>query len=431
MCSISKSDSISNIDACLQPSFSPITPDMQEFILANANATTDSIILKYRDKKLPFDLDFALAQIKGRQRCKIKLPSFLKFNQFLFPDMIASEQASDELVAHFHAMLAGSGLNILDMTAGLGIDAISMAMNGCNVTALDLEPHRTEILSHNARLFTQSNENHDTGPSKSGTLTAINGDSISFLQDSDKKYDLIFIDPARRGDLNSRVYSFNHCLPNVVENMNLMLDHSDRILIKGSPLVDIEATAAELPATNIYIVSAHGECKEMLIEIIKDSSFKGVHFIDLKSDGSFSQLSFNETEMNHKWAAYATVEDITPGRYIYEPNAGLMKFTGYGALCSRYGNLKKISQNTSLYISDTFIPDFQGRVCMIESLPSAKEIKTLKGKRYNVSVRNYTMPAEQLRKKLGVKEGTDGFIYGFKATDKQKPMLAICSKIKA
>ena len=54
---------------------------------------------------------------------------------------------------------------------------------------------------------------------------------------------------------------------------------------------------------------------------------------------------------------------------------------------------------------------FPGRIIKIGALLDKKSRKTLKGSPANVVVRNYPVSADELRKKLGVTEGKDEFIY--------------------
>lgn len=389
----------------------------KKFVADHINDSPEKLLLKYKGADNDFDLDMALAQLKGRQKCRLKLSSFLKFDDFIFPDFIAPEQASDQLVAHFHALLVGSGNKVLDMTAGLGIDSLSIAMAGNSVTALDLEPLRTRALAHNASVV------------GAPLLNAVNGNSVDFIKNTDHSFDVIFIDPARRGDLNKRVYSFADCLPNVVEIIDIMLTRAPRILIKGSPLLDLKGAAAELPVTDIYVVGAHGECKEVLLDIRRDTPLRSYNFVEINNDGTYGSLSFTPAELEEKGAPYLSEGQITPGGYLYEPSAPLMKFTGYGAICRRFPGLYKLSPNTSLYYSDSLLPDFQGRICRIDAIIGSREMKSLKGGAYNVAVRNYNMTAEQLRKKLAVREGQDKFIYGVKVTAKEKPTLLACTRV--
>lgn len=95
-----------------------------------------------------------------------------------------------------------------------------------------------------------------------------------------------------------------------------------------------------------------------------------------------------------------------------------------------FAGIKHVAPNTSLFISEKFYPDFPGRVLHIEEFPNKTALKKLKNQRYCVSARNYPIEAENLRKKLRVKEGIDKFIYAFRATVANTNVICIASKLK-
>ena len=100
--------------------------------------------------------------------------------------------------------------------------------------------------------------------------------------------------------------------------------------------------------------------------------------------------------------------------YLYEPNAAMMKLAPWAELQNRYPDLIKLAPSSHLFISETRHDDFPGRVLLVEGLVSNKDKKRLKGERLNVVVRNYPLTAADLRKKLGLIEGKDRFLYGTK-----------------
>lgn len=397
----------------------PILNNLKEsffdFIEGHAGEDASDLALKYAGHDLGFPLDFAILQISLRKKCSRKLAGFISRRHFLFPDGISSEQASDERVAAYHASLCGSGKRVLDMTAGLGIDAMSIAMHGNRVTSCELDPLKCECLRHNADLL------------ESARLEVINADCRIILKDISDT-DIIFIDPARRNIDKSRAYSFRDCTPDVLDMMDEMRNVARHIFIKASPLLDISAVLTELPDTSrIHLVCARRECKELLVEI-DGSEFKGVKIVDLLDNGEpKSEILFSQSELNDFCPPIASVDEIENGSYLYEPNPGMMKLSCYGVICRKFERLKRISSNTSLYLSRNSHPDFPGRMLRIDSILDKKGCKELKGERYNVAVRNYPLSAAELRKKLKVKEGQDRFIYGFRAGERAFPMLVAAS----
>ena len=61
--------------------------------------------------------------------------------------------------------------------------------------------------------------------------------------------------------------------------------------------------------------------------------------------------------------------------------------------------IKHVSHNTSLYVSECLYDDFPGRVLRIDSIPDKRELKAIKGQKYNVVTRNYPVDVCVLRKK--------------------------------
>ncbi|MDE7109673.1 MAG: hypothetical protein K2O49_06895, partial [Muribaculaceae bacterium] len=121
---------------------------------------------------------------------------------------------------------------------------------------------------------------------------------------------------------------------------------------------------------------------------------------DLNKDGKIiSKLEFLGNDTG-KACDYSC--EFTPGLYLYEPNASIMKLAPWAILSDRYPGLKKLGKDSHLFISDSRFDDFPGRVLKIDKTINKKDRKTLKGFPANVVTRNYPLSADNLRKKLGV-----------------------------
>ena len=117
--------------------------------------------------------------------------------------------------------------------------------------------------------------------------------------------------------------------------------------------------------------------------------------------------------------------------YLFEPNASVMKAGCFGLLCKLFG-VKKLAKNTNLYISSNPTIDFPGRKFVILNISSMnkQEIKdSLKGiKKANISVRNFPLTAEELKKKLKLGDGGELFIFGITdSTDNH--IIITCKKL--
>ena len=88
--------------------------------------------------------------------------------------------------------------------------------------------------------------------------------------------------------------------------------------------------------------------------------------------------------------------------------------------------------NSHLFTSGELVHDFPGRIFQVEDVIPFKDNllkKALKGiKRINVSVRNFKLTAEQLKKRLKVCDGGSKYLFG--TTDAGGEMkVLLCSKI--
>ena len=105
----------------------------------HAHSDVNALRLRYHGKAMPFSVEDACMQIEMRRKTSNKLTWFLKNPGFMFGTSMSAEQATNQNVALFHAQLIGHDRRVLDMTAGLGIDAMTIALNGNTVTAYELE----------------------------------------------------------------------------------------------------------------------------------------------------------------------------------------------------------------------------------------------------------------------------------------------------
>jgi hypothetical protein len=112
-------------------------------------------------------------------------------------------------------------------------------------------------------------------------------------------------------------------------------------------------------------------------------------------------------------------DNLADGMYIYEPNAAILKAGAYKLIGTRYG-LKKLGSNTHLYVSKEYVAEFPGRIWKLRG-EFAKERQILHA---SVMTRNYPLSADQLRKKLKIKEGEQLTVIGARLGEKPVVMLA-------
>lgn len=402
-----------------------LSQELFDFIKENAGSDPVKLRLKGYGKKYDFDYEFGVIQIACRNKHKKKLGKFMSNERFLFPSELSAEQATNEVVAQFHADIVGKCDSLLDMTAGLGMDVLTFSGRCKEVIACELDELKAEILRFNCETLRINN------------ISVKNTDSIKWLEENNRRFDVIYIDPARRNAENARVYNFHDCQPDIIKFQELLSERCRRLFIKASPLLDINQTLKDINnIVALRVVCVSGECKEVLVEV--SSEFDGTilfEAVDLSNQGKIvSRYSFREPcdnvlenqERKTDIIVYAEKGDIIPGSYLYEPNAAIMKLAPWKQLADKYKGLKKFDISSHLFVSQYIYEDFPGRILSIEKLIDKKERKTLKDLPLNVVVRNYPLSAVQLRKELKVKEGSDGFIYGSRIKD---PVLILAKRL--
>lgn len=385
-----------------------VSEKMMAFVAENANADVNALRLKYvgkKDAEFDFDLNFAFLQIEARKKVGKKLPDFISHASFIFPSLLSAEQATNEAVAKFHASLVQSSVSLLDLTAGLGIDDMSFALNGVHVTACDIDTNKCKALSHNSKII---------GVEK--RLKIVNTDSIDFIKQLSDNYDVVFADPARRDFSGKKIHALSDCQPDILASMQRILSIAPRFLVKSSPLLDLTHICKTVNELNhIYVVCFKGECKEVLLDIKKGSNFEGVTVIDLDHDGEISRFITEFNFLNNDLSVTSCDRcKPTDYRYLYEPNAGVMKTGAWASLCSKFPGLFKADSNTHIFFSDVLYSDFPGRVMQIISEPDKKALKALKGNKINVISRNHPLSAPQITKKYSLTSGGNRFLYAFR-----------------
>lgn len=386
--------------------------EMLKFVAEHGGERPSDVLLRWRGRELPFALEDAVVQIESRQRTRLKLPGFNSCPEFLYPSVLASEQASDEAVAAFHASLVNVGEKVVDLTAGLGIDAFTIAGKAGTVTVAEMNPETNTALRHNAAALGL------------GNVTVLPPcDCREVLHELEA--DVVFMDPARRGDGGRRIFALADCAPDVTVLLPELLQRCQRLIVKASPMLDITQTIRELPGVSaIFAVARKGELKEILAVVGRNEHVSPtVEAVNILSDGTVRRYLGSAVQR----AEITATSEPAQGQYIYMPDAAVMKLGPYALLTRHFEGLYKLDQNTNLYIAERELEDFPGRISHIAEVftPNDKRLKELKGLKFNIITRNYPMSPEQLRRKLKTKDGGDRFLYAARCNG--RPLLILCS----
>ncbi len=364
-------------------------------------------------------IDEAIMQVECRRRTAKKLPEELRHREFLFPTLLSAEQSTSDELAAFHSSLLAPGLKVLDMTAGLGVDAFHIASRGQSVTAVDIAPGVVEALRHNAVVL-----------GVDGRVDAVCADSTEYIAGvGDDSYDAVFIDPARRGDKGERVFNLADCRPDVVKLLPAILRIAPMLVVKASPMLDITQTLRDLPlAEALYVVGSATECKELVVVVRRGMDPAAEVPITIWTPSCMFSFTLDEERR-----AVAEFSAPKAGGYLYEPSEVTMKAAPWRTLSERFG-IGMIHPNSHLYCSADKVEGFPGDCWYIESVVpfASSEIKRFARRypRINVAVRNFGWTADKLRAKLGVKDGGDLRVMATTLRDGEKVMMVLSKYLK-
>ncbi|WP_317168459.1 THUMP-like domain-containing protein [Costertonia aggregata] len=349
-------------------------------------------------------------QLESKKKCKNKLPTWFNTKGIYYPKKIHIEQTSSEITAKYKASLV-DGASLLDFTGGLGVDSYFFSKKIDSITHLEINDELSSIAAYNFNVL------------KQGNITTICENGISYLQASKKEFDVIYLDPSRRNKAEQKVFLLSDCMPNVPRYLELLFKSSETILVKTSPLLDFSNGIQELKyVKQIHVVAIENEVKELLWLLEKGFTDDIlIKTINIKKNEN-EAFDFKFLEENK-----ATTRFDTPLKYLYEPNAAILKSGAFRLLGEKL-NLSKLHEHTHLYTSVVAL-HFPGRCFnIVQTVPyNKKAIKTLGLKKANITTRNFPESVLEIRKKSKIKDG--GFDYLFFCTNKENNLIVIhCRK---
>ena len=384
----------------------------QSFIQQHLHADVTELLL--HSKAFPHErMRELVQQIQARQKAKDKLPSWYANPDIVFPSLLSVEQSSSEITAKYKANLV-SGNRFADLTGGMGVDFQHISQNSNESFYIERNPQLAELTAHNLGLM--------------GVINAqfLSQDSLTWLSQTDTKFDWIYLDPARRGDANQKVVRLEDCEPNIVQVKDLLFSKTEHILLKASPLLDIDLAIRSLACVaHVHIVAVENEVKEVLFCLQQQSENEATIIATNLTKIDFQQFIFRRSDEQT-----ASFQTGLLGKYLYEPNAAIMKSGAFKLIGERFG-LHKIHLHSHLYTSNEKVPNFAGRSFEIDAVVKLdkKELRSyLPSNQANIAIRNFPMTVAQIRQQTGIREG--GNIYLFATTDwNDKKIVLVTHKV--
>jgi hypothetical protein len=391
-------------------------PKVAEFLHEHENDDVRSLVLRYKDiDGVPISI--LADHIAGKQKAKLKFPSLFLNEAIVFPRGVNVEQSSSELTANFKTEFVRSlgkqrfSLGA-DLTGGFGVDTFFLSKNFSRFHYVEQDQYVFEIAKANLEKLTENIMFHQK-------------DAATFLSALTEKLDLVFIDPSRRDKANRKIVKLEECEPNILALQERVFEHTDRLLIKASPLYDIKKGISELRfVQSVIVLAVSNECRELLFYCEKNFSGEP-KIVAINLDKVVDEFSFTFQEEVESQIATAGVSE-----FLYEPNAAIRKAGAFRLSGSRLG-LQKLHVNTHLFTSDSASLSFPGRIFKVLALvkPNASDIRRyFPNGQANVVSRNYPQSADELKKKVKLKDGGERYLIGFTGID--GPVLVAADRIK-
>jgi PG_1098 ferredoxin-like domain/THUMP domain-like len=381
-------------------------PNVQAFI-RNYSEEIEVLALKGS----PFEgisIPELIQQIEGFRRTKKKLPTWHNRDPIYFPLRLNIEQSSSEKTAKYKASLV-SGMSLADCTGGFGVDSFYFSRAFETVDHYEQFQVLSSIAQYNFEQLGITN------------IHCHSIDGISAVRN--KKYDVIYVDPARRHEAKGKVFFLKDCVPDIVQHSSKLLENCGTLLLKTSPMLDITIGLDELDGVvQVHVVAVNNEVKELLWVLRKDAS----ETIKIKTINIGEKIteSFDFIYGKEALPSYAR-----PRHYLFEPNRAILKAGAFNNI-SEVFHIDKLHPNSHLYTSDQLI-DFPGRSFKIlQEIPyNKKNMKQyLSNSKANVVTRNFPQSVKDLREKWKIKDGGDRYLFFTTVVDGDKVMLD-CSKV--
>lgn len=355
-----------------------LLPEVQQAIDENISRDAVQVAL---DGHVPHAREVA-TQVKYLQRARTKLPRLYDARAII--PARAFEQSSSEECAAAKRIKGGQ---LLDLTCGLGMDAIALSRNFERVVALERDDVLADVVRENLRRLGIEN------------VEVITTSAEEYVAQCEEHFDWVYADPDRRTAEGKRVIRLEDCSPDMMALWPSLRRITERVAIKNSPLFDVEEAFRLFGRCGVEVVSLGGECKE----------------VNIYADGGEPRLA---------------AEAVGRGRVEYlreeicdEPCKGEFSATEYHWLIVPDVALQKarlaqhalrdvadIWSNNSFAFARVEPEGVLGRVERIERIETfdIKRLKReLKGRGVDIILRDFPLSVDEFRRRTGTRSGNE------------------------
>jgi len=366
----------------------PTAATVAKFCAENAGKNVLDLRLK---KGKSLDFECLINQLEVRSQMSERFAPLIERPGYLFPSKTRLSQASSCATAAWRGQELAKhlpvGARIWDVTGGSGIDTWGLEEAGFRTLVTEPDPELAALHVHNASILGTAREVH---------ACASEGFTPS------EALDAIYVDPSRLDESGKRVYHPADCFPNALTELPRWLSLAPVVWIKLSPMVDPDEALTWFPGTRtLCLLSVGREMKEVLLHIQAGSCEHPSRIaVDLHTDGS----EHYRVAINPKVAKPSL---STPKTYLYDADAALVAGRAIPSLAADYG-LQQLHPESRLLTSDVVHLDFPGRVFQVDALHPPFKGDWPFGA--SVVVRGYPEKADQIRKRMKLKENAEHYL---------------------
>lgn len=390
----------------------------EQFIRENFKADVRTLALSAHPDGV--DMQYALTQISGWQAARVKVPMWTATEGIVYPKHLSLEQCTSQYIAQYKASFIegflGSGFKMADITGGFGVDCFFISRSATQVYYNEMSAELCDCARANFKALGRPEIEINCGTAEE-FVTSLAPDSL----------DLIYLDPARRGDAGRKLISISDCQPDTVALQDDLLRIAPFVMVKLSPMLDISRALTELRhISQVFIIGLEGECKEITLLMQRGfNSEPTITAVDIKSDGTPETAVSSAKSVDAALPQPIAAPDwLQPGTYISEPSAPYMKSALFRTIAARTGTAL-LHPDTHLFWSKEKPEYFPGRTFQLEgSIPFDKRsLSALTKTQANLSVRNFPESAPALQRRLKLRDGGPRYLIATTLADSRRILL--------
>lgn len=396
----------------------------EQFIREHLTADVRTLALSARPDGV--DMQYALTQISGWQAARLKVPLWAATEGIVYPRHLSLEQCTSQYIAQYKASLIenrlGSGFKMADITGGMGVDCFFISRSASKVYYNEMSAELCDCARANFKALGRPEIEINCSTAED-FIAGLTPDSL----------DLIYLDPARRGDAGRKQVSISDCQPDTVALQDDLLRIAPNVMVKLSPMLDVSKALTELHnVSHVFIIGLEGECKE--ITLLMQRGFEAeptITAVDIKADGTpESAVSSAKSADN---ALPLTITDplqLKPGTYISEPSAPYMKSALFRTIAAQTGTAL-LHPDTHLFWNKQKPESFPGRTFqLVGIIPFDKRsLSALVKTQANLSVRNFPESAPALQRRLKLRDGGSRYLIATTLSDSRRILLDLKKSI--